>query len=444
MRIKKQNTVLVVDGGGRGAALVDAYAKSKHVSLLLAIPGNDLMRINTKKPVKIFTHLKTTSIKKILEICKKEHVDLVDVAQDNAVESGLVDELEKIEISAFGPTRLAGQIEWDKAWARKFMKTYNLPTPSYKIFKSRQDGIDFVKKQKDQKWFVKAYGLVEGKGALPAENNQQAIERIKEMKRFGKAGEVFLLEQWLVGEEFSSFILADGKSFQLIGSAQDHKRVFDGDLGKNTGGMGCSTPPLVLTAKILKQVENIFKKTLIGLQKEERIYKGILYLGGIIVKGNVYIIEFNARWGDPEAEVIIPGIKNDLFEISTAVINGTLNTIKVDFDNKARIAVAGASKGYPEDYSAVKGKEIIGLEKAQKIPEIKIYSAAVKREGKKYTANGGRLFYIVGNGKNVIEARKRTYKAIKLVSIEGNNLHYRRDIGWRDAERIQKIKNSKS
>lgn len=434
--MKQTNTVLIVDGGGRGAALVDAYAKSPHVSKILAVPGNDLMDINTKKTVITYPHFKTTSVKEIIEICKKEHVDLVDVAQDNAVAVGLTNRLEENGILVFGPTKEAGQIEWDKAWSRQFMEKYGLPSPFFKIFKNEQTGIDFVKKQPDQKWFIKAYGLVEGKGALPAENNRQALKRIKQMRSFGKAGEIFLIEEWLIGEEFSTFALCDGKNFEIIGSAQDHKRAYDEDTGENTGGMGCSAPPLVLTPTFLKQIENIFKKTLLGLQKEKRAYKGILYLGGIIVKDKVYVIEFNARWGDPEAEVLVPSIKKDLFEVSMAVTKEKLKTIKVRMDNKARVAVAGTSRGYPGDYSSVKGKEIKGIENALKVPGIKIYSAGIKKEGKKYLANGGRLFYVIAEGKNVIDARKKAYKAMSYVSVEGNNLHFRTDIGGRDVKRL--------
>lgn len=434
------NVVLVIDAGGRGAALVDKYAQSEHVEKVLAVPGNDLMKINTDKTVKIYPQLKTTSIPEILKICDKEGVDLVDVAQDNAVEAGLVDALVQKGVPTVGPTRNAGRIEWDKAWARKLLERTGVLQPDYQVFDNFKAGEDYIKSQPNKTWFIKASGLAEGKGALPAESNKEALERIKELAKFGKAGENFLIEEWLVGEEFSAFAITDGKNYQFIGSAQDHKRVNDFDEGENTGGMGCSTPPLVLTKEMLKEVSKIIGDILVGLSLAGSPYKGILYLGGMVVrrknKLKVYVIEVNARWGDPEAQVLLPGMRGDLYEISMAVSEGKLNQMKVRMDNKVRVVVAGASRGYPADYSAVKGKEIYGLNQVREIEGIRLYGAGIKEVEGKYYANGGRLFYIVGEGKTVIEARRKAYEAMSMVYIEGNNLHFRTDIGWRDVARL--------
>ncbi len=430
-------TVLVVDGGGRGAALVEKYGHNNYVNRILAIPGNDLMQINTEKPVQSFPDLKTTSVKEILKICKKENVDFVDVAQDNAVEVGLVDKLAVNGIDVVGPTKKAGQIEWDKAWARRFMVKYQLPIPKFHTFSSIDRGIEFVKKHPESKWFVKASGLAEGKGAIPAADTSEAISAINEMQRFGSSGKTFLLEEWLIGEEFSAFALCDGKDFKTVGFAQDHKRVNDGDKGPNTGGMGCISNPLIVDKKIKKQVEEIFNKTVNGLQKEGRPYKGVLYLGGIVIEGRVYIIEFNARWGDPEAEATLSAIQNDFLDLADAVISGNLKNIRFNIDKKIRIAVAAAAKGYPVDYKAVKGKKILGIEKALETG-VKIYGAGIKKINSDYVVNGGRVLYVVGEGKNVIEAREKAYQAMKLINIEGDNLHYRTDIGWRDLERLNK------
>lgn len=428
-------TVMIIDGGGRGAALVDAYRKSKQVGKILVIPGNDLMQINTPKKVTTYPNLKTTSVKEILEIAKREEVDLVDVAQDNAVEVGLVDELQNLGIPAFGPTKLAGQIEWDKSWSRQFMDKYEIPHPSFFIFKSEKAGINFVKQSPGKKWFIKASGLAEGKGAIPANDAKEAIKAIKKMSKFGSAGKTFLLEEWLEGEEFSAFALCDGKSFKIVGFAQDHKRVFDGDKGENTGGMGCVSNPLIIDQNIKKQTEKIFKKVVKWMKYEGRPYKGVLYLGGMVVKDRVYIIEFNARWGDPEAQILIPSINNDFVELTKSIIYGKLDRIKIRTDKKTRVVVAACSKGYPVDYSKVKGKKILGLDK---VNGIKIYGAGVKKVNGEYVVNGGRVLYLMGEGRNVIEARKKVYKIMKLISIEGNNLHYRTDIGFRDVDRLKK------
>lgn len=450
-----KNIVAVIDAGGRGAALVDAYAKSPKVDELIAIPGNDLMQINTKKPVHIYPHLKTTSKEEILKICKEFQVTLIDVAQDNAVEAGVSDLLRENGFKVIGPSRNAGQIEWDKAWSRDFMVKHNLPVPSYKVFNFQEEGINFIKSQHDQSWFIKASGLAEGKGVIPAANNLEAMEAIEEMAKFGQSGQTFLVEQCLVGEEFSAFIISDGTSYQYLNSAQDHKRVNDGDQGPNTGGMGCSSPPLIVSEEIRKQIDIIIRSTVDGLKTAGLTYHGVLYLGGMVVNDKVYIIEFNARWGDPEVECILPGIVNDWFEVGMAVAESKLNQIKVIHDSKSRIAVAAASKGYPEDYSKVKGKEIVGLKELISTPGIKVYGAGVKRVLRQssperaesapdyaYAANGGRLFYVVAEGKDVIEAQQKAYAALEKVSIPGENgenlLHYRKDIGYRDVSRLQK------
>ena len=199
-----------------------------------------------------------------------------------------------------GASREAGRLEWDKAWSRDFMVKNNLPVPAYQVCKTEEEGLKFLQFQKEQAWFIKAAGLAEGKGVIPARDNSHATEAIREMARFGNAGETYLIEQALVGEEFSAFAISDSEGWKFLGTAQDHKRVDDGDVGPNTGGMGCATPPLIVNENIKKQIEDIFEKTFVGLKKENLNYQGILYLGGIVVKEanaeKVYIIEYNARW----------------------------------------------------------------------------------------------------------------------------------------------------
>lgn len=444
MVFSMKTKVVVIDGGGRGSALVHAYSKSPQVDELIAIPGNDLMPALTKKKVRTFPDLKTTSIKEILEICQKEKPSLIDVAQDNAVEAGLTDVLRANGFNVIGPSKAAGQIEWDKAFSRHILGQTRAKQPEFKAFTSFEAGIRYIKKSPDKPRFIKAAGLAEGKGALPAKNNQEAVERIKELSRFGKAAESFLIEDWLIGEEFSAFALCDGENYQFIGCAQDHKRVNDGDLGENTGGMGCSTPPLVVTESVLQQTYETIGDTLFALKSQDTPYNGVLYFGGIVVQGKkgpeVYVIEFNARWGDPEAEVLIPSIKGDFYKIALSVAQNQLNKVKVRTDSIYRVTVAAASKGYPLDYSAVKGKEIVGLAEALKDHSVKLYGAGVKKSGKKYLANGGRLFYITAEGRNAIDATNKAYAVLKTISIPGENgenlLHFRRDIGYRDINRL--------
>jgi phosphoribosylamine--glycine ligase len=442
--------IAVIDGGGRGSALIDKYLESPHVESAIAIPGNDMMSIGKEKPVEIFPKLKTTDVRDIVELCRKEKVTFVDIAQENAVEAGLADALENAGIPALGPTKQAGEIESDKIFGRLFGRKHNLPQPMFAFFDLEDAGVMFIEKGRERPVFIKANGLCEGKGAIPAKTKEEALDGIRRMKEFKHgAGRRYLIEDWLTnddgsnGEEFSAFGISDGQTVKMLGYAQDHKRAENSDTGKNTGGTGCSTPPLVLTDKIKRSVESFFNTTVAGLAAEGRTYRGVLYLGGILVRRQnslePYIIEWNDRWGDPECQVILPGIKSDLFEIGIAAVNNKVKELKIESDGKARVAVAGMSRGYPDNYDSVKGKRIFGLEDAMETEGVKVYGAGVDVVDGRYYARGGRLFHIVGEGRDVIEARKRAYAAMSSVYIEGNNLHYRTDIGWRDVARLAEL-----
>jgi phosphoribosylamine--glycine ligase len=256
------------------------------------------------------------------------------------------------------------------------------------------------------------------------------------MKSFGNAGETFVIEEAMVGEEFSLFAICDGDNYKIIGSAQDHKTAFNGDLGPNTGGMGCVSNPKIITPKVLKVIENkIIIPLMKGMKKEGRPYSGVLYIGGIVTEKGVKIVEFNSRWGDPEAQVLIPGIITDYLTIVESVVNKKLSKMKIKTDDLVRISIAGCSKGYPIDYSKIKNKKIIGLEKISKLPNIDIFGAGISGSAGRFIVSGGRVFHVVGEGLTLMQARMRAYGAISMINIEGNSLHYRTDIGWRDLER---------
>jgi len=434
--------VIVVDGGGRGAAVAHALSKSIHLrgGEIHAVPGNDGMSLNTGDiPVVTHQDLKTTSVRQIVALADELRPAFVSIDQDNAVAEGLTNELIKSGHKVAGPTKEAGEVEWSKVWAREFGEKTGLTQPTFRVCNSAEEGIEYIGSNPEQGYAVKADGLAEGKGVIIAKNRQEAIDAVVAVTK--KHGDVFLLEELLVGEEFSSFAVSDGETFQIIGRAQDHKRVGNFDLGKNTGGMGCSTPPLVLTPELTAQIQkDIFEKTFNALRDSGKPYKGILYLGGMIVnrngKDSPFVIEFNARWGDPEVECILPGLMTDYYELCMAVAEGKLSDMKVEHDGKSRVVVTGASRGYPDNYDAVKGKRISGL--SMGLDGITVYTAGVKKDTQGFVANGGRLLYVVGEGKDVIEARQRAYGAMAVISVEGNNLHYRTDIGWRDVERLSK------
>ena len=428
--------ILVVGGGGREHTLLTKYSKSKKIKKLYSVPGNGLMDYKSEKEVKIYPEIKPTDKNSIWEIISKEKIDMVDVAQDDPLAEGMVDFLTEKSVATFGPTREAAQIEWSKEWSRNFMKKYYLPTPHFAIFTSVNEAKDHIKKLPEGSFFVKASGLAAGKGAIRAENRREAFEAIESMKDFGEAGRTFLIEECLVGEEVSVYAICDGANFKILKPAQDNKPVNNFDEGPNTGGMGSNSPALVATKVVMKKVKEIVKQTINGMREEGRPYKGILYLGLIVDKNKkVKIIEFNARWGDPEAQVVVPGIKNDYLDIVIACLEGRLNKIKIGEDKKSRVCVVGASKGYPGDYSTAKGKEIFGFEKALKVPGVTLYGAGILRKSNRFFANGGRVFSVVGEGKDIFEARSKAYQAISLINFEGNNLHYRTDVGWRDVER---------
>lgn len=428
--------ILIIGGGGREHAIAGAYLKSRKIKKIIIAPGNDLIRLMSSK-IKVFTDIKALDFEKLSDLAKKEKIDLVDIAQDEPLAEGFVDKFQREHFLTFGPTQKAAEIEWNKEWARGFMKKYKLPIPQFKSFNNEREAISYVKKLKNQTLYIKASGLALGKGAIRAENKEEAISAIHSMKQFGKAGETFLIEECLEGEEFSAFAVCDGKNYKILGFAQDHKRVFAGDFGPNTGGMGAVSNPGIITVKIRQEIEkNILTPFTKGMKKEGRPYSGILYLGGMVTKNGVKIIEFNSRWGDPEAEVLIPGILTDYLTIVESTIKRQLGKLKIVRDLLFRISVAGASLGYPNDYSNVKGKKVFGLEKTEKTLGVRLFGAGVSKKDKNFVVNGGRVFHIMAEGKTLIQARTKAYGAISNIYIEGNNLHYRNDIGWRDMMRI--------
>ncbi|OGH18772.1 MAG: phosphoribosylamine--glycine ligase [Candidatus Levybacteria bacterium RIFCSPHIGHO2_01_FULL_40_15b] len=439
-------TVAIIGSGGAEAALVHKYSQSPHVDRLIVIPGNDMMREVSLKPVETFQTVKATDVGRISRICHDEGVRIADIRQERAVEADMAQILSEFDITVIGPTRRAGILEWDKTYGRAIATLADIPQPNYEVF----NDINYIKevllRDGDRVRFVKAAGLADGKGAMRTASNEEVLRVIEKLKReYPDATFAFLFEEEVIGEEFSAFAVSDGKSFIRLGEAQDNKREYDGDLGENTGGMGANNRPIVVAETELQEgIETIFQKTFDMQRKMKQgkhPYRGVLFLGGMVTERagekEIVLVEYNARWGDPEAQVIVPGLKVDFFELGMAIAEGRLRNLKIENDGKARVAVAGVSKGYPRDYSQVKGKEIRGFTDAKKVDGVTIYGAAVKVEEGKYFANGGRLFYVVGEGEDVIQARQRAYEAMERISVEGNNLHYRTDIGWRDVERMR-------
>lgn len=429
--------ILIIGSGGREHALAEAYAKSRRVKKVFVAPGNDLIEESSSK-ITTLQDIGVMDTKEIIKAAKEYGVDFVDVAQDDPLANGLVDSLSEVGIPSFGPTKKEAELEWNKVWSRDFMKKYKLPIPEFHEFCDEENAIDFVNSNSQKLWYVKASGLAAGKGAIKCETKEKAIEAIRQMKTFGKSGKHFLIEEGMVGEEFSLFAVCDGNSYSILGVAQDHKTVYNSDLGTNTGGMGSSVSTLLSKTDVTAIKKNILNPLMLGMKNEGRPYSGILYLGGMVTKDGIKIIEFNARWGDPEAEVLIPSLQIDYVDIVQSVMMQEISVTKIRCDNLVRISVAGCAKGYPDDYSDSRGKIIYGLEKVRSIPGVNVYGSGIKKKGKKYVVNGGRIFHLVVEGNTISEARKKAYSAMSQIYIEGNNLQYRTDIGWREIERSKK------
>lgn len=436
-------TILIIDNGARGHALSNAYERSSNVSKIIVAPGNDFIGYARQKEVHIAKSCSLGNVESLLNIARKYKPDIIDVAEDKALAAGAVDVLEDEGFVVFGPRKAAARIEWDKRWSREFMQRHSVPHPKFRYHDNELDAIGYAEEvyahEPSKIMYVKASGLCDGKGALKSASLEEAIANIREMKYFpNDAGKIFLIEEGLDGEEFSYYVASDGKTFKAFPSAQDNKTRDAFDCGPQTGGMGAVSPARV-TAPLEKEIrEKLIDKALKGMSAEGLPYKGILYLGGINVLGKPMNIEYNARWGDPECQVVLPSLVTNYLALVESCINGKLAQAPFQCDKKMRACVVGASRGYPEDYSSVIGKRIYGLAELADEQDIAVLGAGIAIEDGKFYASGGRLFSIVAEGEDIVEATDKAYAAISRVSVEGNNLHFRNDIGWRDRERYWK------
>ncbi len=430
--------VMIVGSGAREHSMARAYDLKKHN--VLVTPGNQGM---TPEGIMIDQTTSLSDSASFLRVAKKYNPELVDVAQDDALAAGTVDLLTENGFRVFGPTRAAARVEWDKEWSRNFMARHSLPIPQHNSFNIGYGG-DIASQyaqlllENCETVFFKASGLYFGKGVVPATNMDEVKDALLKLEKMGDASKKFLVEEGMVGEEFSYYAMVDGTNYVCFKSSQDNKRVWNRDKGPNTGGMGCNAPALVTEGLEGRIESEIIAPTVLGLNKEGIPYKGILYIGGMVCEdGSIKIVEFNSRWGDPECHVILPGVKNDYFELVNATIDGKLDQVKLEEDSMTRVCVIGASAGYPGSYD--KGKRLI-IDK-ERVGQLAIMlSAGIEiRDGEMYTA-GGRVFSLIGEDQNVIEAREKALQAMALCSIEDNGLIYRTDVAWRDVQRVQDMK----
>jgi len=415
--------VLVVGGGGREHALVWKLAQSPDVTKLYCAPGNGgIGEIAELVPIGAM------DVDGIVNYSKAHQIDLVVVAPDDPLAIGMVDALETAGIKAFGPRKNAAVIEASKVFAKELMKKYRIPTADYRVFDNSRDAMEYVS-QAELPLVVKADGLALGKGVLICHTRDEAIQAIRsimEDKKFGSAGQRIVVEEFLTGPEVSVLAFTDGRTIKPMVSVQDHKRAFDQDKGPNTGGMGTFSPSRVYTEDIAREcMETIFRPTVEAMNQEGRTFKGVLYFGLMLTEKGPRVLEYNARFGDPETQVVMPRLKTDLLKIMQAVVNEELDRIDIEWHEDAAVCVVMASGGYPEAYE--KGFEITGLDQVANQSDIMVFHAGTKKEGEKFLTNGGRVLGVTARGSDLEEARRKAYDAVSRIHFK--NAHYRRDIG---------------
>jgi len=415
--------ILVVGGGGREHALVWKIVQSPKVSKVYCAPGNaGISEQATLVPIQ------ANDLNGLLEFALKEKIDLTVVGPEDPLTRGIVDLFESKGLLVFGANKKAAEIEGSKAFAKEMMKKYRIPTGFYEIFDNRDEAVRYIRNQ-GAPIVVKADGLAAGKGVIVCKTVEEAIHSVDQImveKMFGNAGNRVVVEEYLVGEEASYIAFTDGKTILPLASSQDHKAILDGDQGPNTGGMGAYSPAPVVTDEVHEKIiEKILRPIIYGMGEEGRPYQGVLYAGLMIHEGHPKVLEFNARFGDPETQPALMRMKGDIVPILEACMQGTLSRHKIEWDNCASVCVVLASQGYPGDYE--KGKIIEGLKEVSQMEKVFVFHAGTILKDGQVLTNGGRVLGVTGLGEDISRAIERTYQAVKKISWEG--VYYRTDIG---------------
>lgn len=417
--------ILVIGSGGREHALYWKLSESPQTEQIYAIPGNPGM--GASAAIALDDHAA------ILRFVKEHEIGLVVVGPEVPLMNGLVDELEAAGIRAFGPRANAAEIEGSKSFAKDLMKKYGIPTARYEVFTAAEPARAYIR-QEGAPIVVKADGLAAGKGVIVAMTEQEAldaVDAIMEDHSFGDAGACVVIEEFMEGEEASLLAFTDGRTIRPMISAQDHKRAYDGDRGPNTGGMGTYAPAPVMTPEMTERaVEEILKPTISAMAKEGRTYRGCLYLGLMVTADGPKVVEFNARFGDPETQVVLPLLDSDLVAIMCACADGTLADVPIRWKDGAAVCVVLASGGYPGHYE--KGQEIHGLADAEAMGALVFHAGTAMKAGKLVT-NGGRVLGVVGRGADISSAVDAAYAAAAKISFK--DAYYRKDIAHRALER---------
>ena len=415
--------VLIVGGGGREHAIATSVAKSSKVDKIYCAPGNAGIGLIAE-----CVPIGAMEFDKIVAFAKEKEIDLTIVGMDDPLVGGLVDRLEEAGLKAFGPRKNAAILEGSKAFSKDLMKKYGIPTAAYENFDNAEDALNYLKTASFP-IVLKADGLALGKGVLICNTLEEAQDGVKSImldKQFGTAGNRMVIEEFMTGREVSVLSFVDGKTIKTMTSAQDHKRAGDGDTGLNTGGMGTFSPSPFYTEEVDEFCKKyIYQATVDAMAAEGREFKGIIFFGLMLTQKGPRVLEYNARFGDPEAQVVLPRMKNDLIEVMEACINGTLDQIDLQFEDNAAVCVVLASDGYPVRYE--KGFLIHGLERFEGQDNYFCFHAGTKQTPEGIVTNGGLVLGITAKGKDLKEARKNAYAATEWVSFE--NKYMRHDIG---------------
>ena len=416
--------VLIVGSGGREHAIATAVAKSSKVDKIYCAPGNAGIG-----QIAECVNIGAMEFDKLVEFAKNNEIDLTVVGMDDPLVGGIVDKFEEAGLRVFGPRENAAILEGSKAFSKDLMKKYNIPTAAYENFDTPEEAMKYLETSK-YPIVLKADGLALGKGVLICNTKEEAMDGVKELmldKKFGNAGNTIVIEEFMTGREVSVLSFVDGKTIKIMTSAQDHKRAKDGDQGLNTGGMGTFSPSPFYTPEVDEFCKkHIYQATVDAMKAEGREFKGIIFFGLMLTADGPKVLEYNARFGDPETQVVLPRMKNDIVDVFEACVDGTLDQIDLQFEDNAAVCVVLASDGYPEHYE--KGKKITGLENFKDKDGYYVFHAGSKfdAEGNILT-NGGRVLGVTATGKDLKEARANAYKATEWVNFE--NKYMRHDIG---------------
>ncbi len=415
--------VLIVGSGGREHAIAASVAKSKKVDKIYCAPGNaGIGQIAECVPIGAM------EFDKITAFAKEKAIDLTIVGMDDPLVGGLIDELESAGLRAFGPRKNAAVLEGSKAFSKDLMKKYHIPTAAYETFDDPKKALAYLETAV-MPVVLKADGLALGKGVLICNTLEEAkdgVKTIMEDKKFGAAGSRMVIEEFMTGREVSVLSFVDGKTIRIMTSAQDHKRAGDGDTGLNTGGMGTFSPSPFYTEEVDAFCRKyIYQATVDAMASEERPFQGIIFFGLMLTDKGPRVLEYNARFGDPEAQVVLPRMKNDIIDVMEACIDGTLDQITLQFEENAAVCVVLASEGYPVSYE--KGFPIGGLEKFEGKDGYYCFHAGTKEDGQQIVTNGGRVLGVTATGRDLHEARENAYQAAEWVTFE--NKYMRHDIG---------------